>query len=238
MNIILFEEQEIERALPISDRRIKHLIKVIKIQPGEMFDAGVLQTSIGKAHYEYLNTKEVKLSYKAATKALLRPFPIRILLGAVRPVNIQRTLRDLSTLGVEQIHLLQSDKSEKSYLNSRAYNRDRILQYLIEGAEQAFSPFLPQVFIHQKLEDAMAANTDSQNFAFDNYDFDMSWGEAILQEKHICMAIGPERGWSNKERILFKEHNYTLCSLGKRVLRTETAAVVTVSVLLNKMNLI
>ena len=40
------------------------------------------------------------------------------------------------------------------------------------------------------------------------------------------MYIGPEGGWDTEDWKLFQEVNATTASLGQRVLRTETAAIV------------
>jgi len=236
MNIILFEAQEIEKPITVKDRRIQHLKKVIKIPPKELFDAGIIQQTIGKAYYEPINNNEVKIIYQPSLENPSQLWPISIILGIIRPVNIQRIMRDLCTLGVNQIHLVKTEKSEKSYLHSRAYQLERIHQYLIEGAEQAFSPFIPEVFIHQTLKEALFKVKANQKFAFDNYDFKTAWGKVKCKLTSTSLALGPERGWSNHERDLLEEHNYNLCSLGNRILRTETAALAAVTVFLSKIN--
>ncbi|MCX7655139.1 MAG: 16S rRNA (uracil(1498)-N(3))-methyltransferase [Treponemataceae bacterium] len=53
-----------------------------------------------------------------------------------------------------------------------------------------------------------------------------------------CLAyvvIGPERGWSSRERQLLDQAGFLRCSMGERALRTETAAIVAVSLVLEKM---
>jgi RsmE family RNA methyltransferase len=39
------------------------------------------------------------------------------------------------------------------------------------------------------------------------------------------LAIGPERGWSDRERDLLEDSGFLRMSLGRRALRTETACV-------------
>jgi RsmE family RNA methyltransferase len=51
-------------------------------------------------------------------------------------------------------------------------------------------------------------------------------------------AIGSERGWTDNERSLFKEAGFAWCSMGIRVLRTETAATVAMSLILQSMGLL
>jgi RsmE family RNA methyltransferase len=41
----------------------------------------------------------------------------------------------------------------------------------------------------------------------------------------ITVAVGPERGWSGRERELLEKAGFQRLSLGKRALRTETACV-------------
>jgi RsmE family RNA methyltransferase len=48
----------------------------------------------------------------------------------------------------------------------------------------------------------------------------------------VVLAIGTERGWTEAELGQFLESGFALCSLGDRILKTETAAAVAVSVVL------
>jgi RsmE family RNA methyltransferase len=42
------------------------------------------------------------------------------------------------------------------------------------------------------------------------------------------LAIGPERGWSTQERDFLRANGFSLCHMGQRVLRVETAVVAAV----------
>jgi 16S rRNA (uracil1498-N3)-methyltransferase len=50
--------------------------------------------------------------------------------------------------------------------------------------------------------------------------------------KHIIMLIGPEGGFSAQEAELAKEKGFNLVSLGQNILRTETAAIAALSMIL------
>jgi RsmE family RNA methyltransferase len=52
------------------------------------------------------------------------------------------------------------------------------------------------------------------------------------------LAVGPERGWSARERQFLMDSGFRSYSLGKRVLRTETACSAGTAVLLGRMGLI
>jgi RsmE family RNA methyltransferase len=232
MNIFLLEPHELNNKLPVSDRRIKHLIKVIGIGENQQFDAGILNDSIGKAKFTYIDEDFVKIDYQASNLPLDQLTPVQVILGMIRPVNIQRLVRDLCTLGVSHIHFVKTEKSEKSYSSSKAYQPTRLHHYLMEGAEQAFSPFIPKISFYSTLSEALAPHKNIQKFAFDNYLNSIKWGQVKLEKQSVILALGPERGWSNNERDILQEHNFTMCSLGKRVLRSETAAIAAASVCL------
>ena len=57
-------------------------------------------------------------------------------------------------------------------------------------------------------------------------------------KKNLVAAIGSERGWTDKERDFLVEKGFTLCSMGERILRTETAATVAGSIILSQLGLI
>ena len=57
-------------------------------------------------------------------------------------------------------------------------------------------------------------------------------------QPRVAAAIGSERGWTDKERSLLSERGFTLCSMGNRVMRTETAATVAASVILAERGLL
>ena len=54
-------------------------------------------------------------------------------------------------------------------------------------------------------------------------------------DEPVIAAIGSERGWTDAERDMLEQNSFTLCSMGKRVLRTETAATVSASIILSSL---
>ena len=58
---------------------------------------------------------------------------------------------------------------------------------------------------------------------------------ANLTNKTVIVAIGSERGWTDNERNILESAGFTRYSMGKRILRTETAATVASSLVLGAM---
>ena len=49
--------------------------------------------------------------------------------------------------------------------------------------------------------------------------------ESLPQEAEIVLAVGPEGGWTMDELESFHQAGWAAASLGKTVLRAETAAI-------------
>jgi RsmE family RNA methyltransferase len=53
-------------------------------------------------------------------------------------------------------------------------------------------------------------------------------------KRPVVLAVGSERGWSDRERDLFESAGFLRLSLGNRALRTETACVAATVLALEK----
>ena len=51
------------------------------------------------------------------------------------------------------------------------------------------------------------------------------------EPKNIALAIGPEGGFSNDEKIMAEKSGYKIVKTGPRLLRTETAPIMALSIL-------
>ncbi|MBI3652756.1 MAG: 16S rRNA (uracil(1498)-N(3))-methyltransferase [Acidobacteria bacterium] len=59
--------------------------------------------------------------------------------------------------------------------------------------------------------------------------------EALTDQRTISVLIGPEGGWSNHEIALMNNSGCRAVTLGKRILRTETAALVALTLLQHRL---
>lgn len=248
MNMLLLDLAEINAPLPRTDARVQHVLKVLKKAPGDELAAGTPDGMLGIARIESSDGQEMRFSFRAErTAPPLRP--ITLILGFPRPIQANRILKDLSSLGVGRIVLCGTELGEKSYFQSDFFKNREFRQALIEGAEQAANPRLPAVETAwtlkraiDALDAAQASATvapDGHRWAFDPYRAAVTFGAADLPPATaadpLLLAIGSERGWTQAELDLLAERGFGFASLGDRILKTETAAVVAVAVALAKM---
>ena len=83
-----------------------------------------------------------------------------------------------------------------------------------------------------------------QLICLDNINPECSLGAALAQDAavpealegpQITVAIGSERGWTDRERDLMQKAGFIRCGMGERIMRTETAVTVAGAIILNSM---
>lgn len=234
MNIVLFTREELDRALSLDDGRAEHVLQVIGCKEGDSFDVGLVDGPRGKARIEAIGKRGLVLDFNFSSE-IPDLHPVAMVIGLPRPPSARRILKDLTSQGVAQMHFVATDKGEKSYLNSRLWTAGEYQRLLREGAEQAFCTRLPEVVLHESLRaclDELAEGSD--RVALDNYEATMPIDRWRLERAHCVLAVGSERGWSAAERDLLRARDFALVGLGSRVLKTETACIAGLSLVLAK----
>jgi RsmE family RNA methyltransferase len=232
MNLILFEEHELGKPLPRRDERTIHLLKVLHKKTGDTFEAGLLGGGQGIGIIEKINfdgSLNVSLNVKGTPNPRL---PVRVGVGFPRPIQIRRLLRDLSSLGVEAVDLFGTDMGEKSYRDTKLLDDGGARAALIEGAAQSRDTSIPTLSVFFSVGDWLKkcpwgnyTGAAPLLIAADNVRPEGALSRLTPSRRPTVLAIGGERGWTDRERDLFESAGFLRLSLGSRALRTETACV-------------
>jgi RsmE family RNA methyltransferase len=244
MNLVLFEPAETTQPLPRTDPRAEHLLRVLRRQPGDTFDAGLVNGPRGKGTLVASGDAALTLSF--AWGEVPPPLaPITLLVGLPRPQTARDILRDATSLGVAAMHFVATERSEPSYARSKLWTSGEWRRHLITGAEQAFDTRLPEVSWGRTLLEIVGAlPAGNARLALDHYE-----AQEVLTKCHliddtsgapppaVVLAFGPERGWTAADRAVLRGAGFMLAHLGPRVLRTETAVTAAVAVIRTKLGL-
>lgn len=106
MNLVLFEASELHYPLARSDRRVRHILDVLRRPVGAPFDAGVINGPRGQATLLALGPEAVTFAFTPLVPALPRS-PITLIIGLPRPQTARDILRDATTLGADAIHFVR-----------------------------------------------------------------------------------------------------------------------------------
>ncbi|MBO4507944.1 MAG: 16S rRNA (uracil(1498)-N(3))-methyltransferase [Spirochaetaceae bacterium] len=262
MNIVLFLREEMEKPLPLKDDRAKHILKVLHKQTGDSFDAGIINGEAGRAEITAITDEGISFHFLPQSDG--KPlYPITLIIGFPRPIQLKRLFRDVAGLGASRLCLCGTELGEKSYMDSNIVERGAAYAALVDGSAQAKSTHIPELQLFPSVKACLselfpAKTCTGSSAALCTADTDIRVmldnvkPESTLfghMQKAIpknvptsaimtYAAIGSERGWTDNERSLFAEAGFASCSMGIRVLRTETAATVAMSLILQSMGLL
>ncbi len=264
MNICLFEQEEISKPLNADDPRAQHIIKILHKSVGDTFSAGVIGGQAGTATITKIDGA---IHFTFTPQSDGKPlFPLHMIIGFPRPIQLKRLLRDMAALGVSSVRLCGTELGEKSYLKASLSDPAEVYKMLLDGTVQAASAHVPKPFVYQTLaecldnidcnlsqencsqaknaaalpqSDASPKSTAPLLLALDNVKPAQSLGAFLRANppagRPVFAAIGSERGWSPAERALLEERGFVRLGMGNRVMRTETAATVSASLILSQM---
>ena len=243
MNICLFKQEELNRPLSIKDERGEHIIKILHKKEGDTFSAGVINGMAGTATIKKIENGEITFDFKPESEGK-NLYPLKMIIGFPRPIQLKRLLRDIAALGVQEVHLTGTELGEKSYMQSNLVEHGTAYQMLLDGTVQAASTHVPDLFLHKTLKECLESvisekeqcnNAKILKLCMDNIHPKGSLF-SVLQEQYekpalVVAAIGSERGWTQKEREMLESAGYLRVGMGPRVMRTETAATVSASII-------
>lgn len=105
----------------------------------------------------------------------------------------------------------------------------RLCKKAEEGALQCRRDVIPEVRDYAPFEEILKINADIKVFA---YEEEAGKGKSLMEilpsvqpGQRVLALIGPEGGFSAHEAALAREAGFTPTSLGRRILRAETAAL-------------
>lgn len=154
MNICLFKQEELNRPLSIKDERGEHIIKILHKKEGDIFSAGVINGMAGTATIKKIENGEITFDFAPDSEGK-NLYPLKMIIGFPRPIQLKRLLRDIAALGVQEVHLTGTELGEKSYMQSNLVEHGTAYQMLLDGTVQAASTHVPDLFLHKTLKDCL-----------------------------------------------------------------------------------
>lgn len=239
VNIILFSASELNLPLPRRDPRSRHILDILKRHPGDTFDAGLVNGPRGKGTLLGITEDSLQLDFTWGEEP--PPLPaIQLIIGLPRPQTARDILREGTALGVGAMEFVRTERGEPGYAQSSLWSSHEWESLLLMGAAQAFCTRLPHVGHGKPLGDAIALlPTGDIRIALDNYESPEPLGRiALPANTPVTLALGSERGWTERERTLLRTHGFRFAHLGQRVLRTETACITAIAVVKTTLGLL
>ena len=154
---------------------------------------------------------------------------VTLLVGALKGDKTELVVQKATELGVMRIGVFSS-RYCAAYMNENKL--ERLRRVAREAAKQCLRATVPEVVYYETLEEALRAGEGCRHKLF-ACEFLPAGGEGlgVLQES-VCAVVGSEGGFSEEEYETARQLGYTGISLGRRILRAETAAIALTSVIM------
>jgi len=221
----------------ITGHTARHLIRVLRLGIGErvvLFDGSGYEFPA-----EILDVKrqEVRLQVKGGLQ-VDRESSLSLLLGLglCQPATMDLVIQKATELGVTEIVPLKTERSQMWLTHDKASDRlgrwERIARQAARQCGRNRVPLIAPLVEFSDMVDQ--ARTSGTRLIFWEDEEQVSLRQIMESQADAQQAyvlIGPEGGFSTKEVEQAAAAGFQSVSLGRRVLRTETAAIAAVSLL-------
>ncbi|MHB8487064.1 MAG: RsmE family RNA methyltransferase [Candidatus Acidiferrales bacterium] len=214
----------------------EHLGRVLRAEPGQVYE-------LSDGEQVWLGRVEKNSSRKNGPTiefALIEQIParesalrIKLLLSIVKFDRMEWSLEKATELGVAEIVPLAAARSEKALILAAKKRAERWRKILLESAQQSRRLRPPVLAETAKTEDAFAAANETVKIILSERTEARPLREILqgVSANEVCLAIGPEGGWTDGEFAAAAKNQFREASLGREILRTETAVIAALAVL-------
>ena len=232
MNVVLFDSDRRTQSIPLTDPRARHLVDVLGCRPGVQFRAGVVNGASGLGTVTAVEPDRIRVALCWNAEPVAAP-DITLIVGLPRPPSARKILYQVAALGCRAMHFVHTRLSDPNYARSKLWRDGEWRRHLVDGVQQSAGTTMPEVTcgtaLRGLLESLECAAAESTALALDPHAGVRRLGAACVRLP-LVLAIGPERGWSPEDRATLARHRFTLCTLGTRILRVETACVAAMAI--------
>nr|WP_298129995.1 16S rRNA (uracil(1498)-N(3))-methyltransferase [uncultured Pseudoxanthomonas sp.] len=220
-------------SLALPETAANHLARVLRLREG---DACVVFNGDGHDYDARLSTigkREVRAEIIAARSVDNEsPLHVTLLQGVARGEKMDLILQKATELGVAAIVPVMAERTEVKLDAERAEKRTAHWRSVIASAcEQSGRARLPTLSAPAALTDAArAVGADTTKLTLDPTG-EVSLATVQIAGGAVVVAIGPEGGWSPRDRDTLSAAGFTGLRLGPRILRTETAGLAAIAAL-------
>ncbi len=210
---------------------VHQILKVFRMEVGDKFN--VFRDKEYSVEIAKIGKNEIVCKILKEEERLIQKQNLTLAFAMIKKENMELVLNMCTQLGVASFVPLITERTIKI-----GWNFPRMQKILIEATEQSGWGEIPHLAREPLQLEKYLQENSKQIYVLDLFE-EIEEKEKYSEIKNklkntesVIIFIGPEGGFSDSERELFKKYNLQTITLGKNVLRAETAAVAISSQLL------
>lgn len=204
-----------------------HLGRVLRAQPGQIYELSD-GTQVYLGRIDIVTRDRVQFALLEELPAHQPTLDVTLLLSIVKFDAFEWALEKATELAVTRIVPLAAARSEKGLLAAVAKRRERWHKILLESSQQSRRVQLPILAELIAPEKSFAEHKSASGVLLSERPDAPPLRKVlstIAPTTKLALAIGPEGGWTDAELSSAHSANFAEASLGKLILRTETAVI-------------
>lgn len=232
--VFIKEQVEVNQYVALDEKQSHHLLHVLRMKKDTCFRV------VDGAGNRYMASLQIiekeawaKIDQKIEESAE-RKVKVTLLMGLIKKDKWDFCVQKSTELGVNRIVPFESKRTivkaseEKGDKKVQRWNK-----IAMEAAQQCKRDVVPEIEMPLSLKEACVQYQSDLNLvAYES----MMENSALIRDvvkdaQSITVVIGPEGGFDESEIEFLKEKGYCCITLGKRILRAETAALYVLSAL-------
>ena len=220
-NIVTLGDDDVHHLLHVMRARINDEIEVV--DNGKLFSCSI----------DSINPLVIKANYEIPLDSEL-PTNLTLFFALAKGDKIEFVIQKATELGATRIVLIKTErcvvKFDDKDFKKKLIRYQRIAKEASEQSHRLKIPEIQGLYDLKKIPEELLEEVNLLAYEKAAGKTDSLFNK-ISHNKSTSVMIGPEGGFSEAEVEHLIKHGFDVISLGKRILRTETAAVYALSVI-------
>jgi 16S rRNA (uracil1498-N3)-methyltransferase len=211
-------------ALTLDEGQSRYLASVMRQGVGDAVALFNGRDGEWRAVVAEVGKRAVRLAVEAPLRAQASGPDLDLVIALVKRARLETIVEKAAELGARRVRLVTTERTNADHTRV-----DRLQAIATEAAEQTGRLDVPQIVAPVKLEALIAGWEAGRALLFCDEAGDARPALEVLNTRPAgpwAVLIGPEGGFSPKERARLRELDYAVpATLGPRILRADTAAI-------------
>lgn len=224
----------VEEKAIIDGKQVHHLIDVRRTSVGEKIEVSD-GTDAFLCEVECLSPLSIRVLHRIEQKREL-DIDLTVAFGLLKGDHNDLIVLKGTELGVGHFMPFVSSRVVVAPKGNEDSRIIRLRKKAEEGAMQCRRDLIPDVSGYRSFQEVLEFKADLKLFAYESLAGSeedlLSFARAkLVKRSRVLLVIGPEGGFSEEEARLAENFDFHFVSLGRRILRAETAAIYGASIL-------
>lgn len=216
------------RQVNLSSGESHHLLEVKKTPRNSIFYATDGSGNLYKLKLTGVNNRQAQAEILNITKQQQElPFELSLISAIPSKKRIEFLVEKATELGINHFYPLTAQHQKKVDINL-----ERLNNIALSAVKQSGRTVMPVIHPPQDLLKTLSSFPEKTVFRVMDVKSSKSGSECNFSS--TTLLIGPEGGWSDKEREIFNNYPTEFIKFGVTTLRTETAALVGLTLIIKE----